>query len=58
MCVLVNVFEGVLYGGREGFHDTADDRSSTACLLIIVTVGGRKVLKEVKRKTVSSKWMR
>lgn len=34
------------------FHDTADDRSGTACLLIIVTAGGCKVLKEVKRKTV------
>lgn len=38
-------------GGGEGFHDTADDRSGTACLLIIVTAGGWKVLKEVKRKT-------
>lgn len=39
-------------GGGEGFHDTADDRSGTACLLIIVTAGGWKVLKEVKRKAV------
>lgn len=39
-------------GGGEGFHDTADDRSGTACLLIIVTAGGWKVLKEVKGKTV------
>lgn len=35
-----------------GFRDTADDRSGTACLLIIVTAGGWKVLKEVKRKAV------
>ena len=35
-----------------GFHDTADDRSGTACFLIIVTAGGWKVLKEVKRKAV------
>lgn len=34
------------------FYDTADDRSGTACLLIIVTAGGWKVLKEVKRKAV------
>lgn len=39
-------------GGGEGFHDTADDRSGTACLLIIVTAGRWKVLKEVKRKAV------
>lgn len=39
-------------GGGEGFHDTDDDRSGTACLLIIVTAGGCKVLKGVKRKTV------
>ncbi len=41
-----------MIGGGEGFHDTADDRSGTACLLIIVTAGGCKVLKEVKRKAV------
>lgn len=41
-----------MIGGGEGFHDTADDRSGTACLLIIVTAGGWKVLKEVKRKAV------
>lgn len=41
-----------MIGGGEGFHDTADDRSGTACLLIIVTAGGWKVLKEVKSKAV------
>lgn len=41
-----------MIGGGEGFHDTADDRSGTACLLIIVTAGGWKVLTEVKRKAV------
>lgn len=41
-----------MIGGGEGFHDTADDRSGTACLLIMVTAGGWKVLKEVKSKAV------
>lgn len=52
VCLLMCLNVHVTGGGREGFHDTADDRSNTACLLIIVTVGGWKVLKEVKRKTV------
>lgn len=39
-------------GGGDGFHDMADDRSGAACLLIIVTAGGWKVLKEVKRKAL------
>ena len=39
-------------GGGEGFRDTTDDRSCTACFLIIATAGGCKVLKEVKRKAV------
>lgn len=39
-------------GGGEGFHDTVDDRSGAACLLIIATAGGWKVLKEVKRKAI------
>lgn len=42
-------------GVGAGFHDTADDRSGTACLLIIATAGGWKVLREVKRKVVFSK---
>lgn len=41
-----------MIGGGEVFYNTADDRSGTACLLIIVTAGGWKVLKEVKRKAV------
>lgn len=36
-------------GGGEGFHSVADDRSGTACLLIITTARGWKVLKGVTR---------
>jgi len=36
----------------EVFGDTADDRSGAACLLIIGTAGGEKVLREVKGKAV------
>lgn len=49
--VLVNVVGWV---GGGGFHDTVDDRSGAACLLIIATAGGWKVLKEVKRKAIFS----
>lgn len=50
--MLVNVVGCVRGGGGEGFHDTVDDRSGAACLLIIATAGGWKVLKEVKRKAI------
>lgn len=42
MHVFVNVSECIQWdvGGGEGFDGTADDRSCTACLLIIATAGG------------------
>lgn len=53
VCVCLLIRLSVCDGGwGRVFHDMADDRSGTACLLIIVTAGGWKVLKEVKRKTV------